>query len=152
MAHKILLENAEVAADWARSIAVHLLAGDCLLLSGPVGAGKTHFARAAIQSLLLEPEDVPSPTFTLVQTYESRVGEIWHTDLYRLSHIEELEELGLEDALEQALTFVEWPERLGELRPNRYLTIDFSFVDDSDLRAATITPVGTGWGWLEQIT
>ena len=91
-----------------------LRAGDCVLLEGPIGAGKTHFCRALIRARLGREEDVPSPTFTLVQTYDADV-EIWHADLYRLSHPDEALELGLEDAFASAICLVEWPERLGEL-------------------------------------
>jgi tRNA threonylcarbamoyladenosine biosynthesis protein TsaE len=91
--------------------------GDTLLLHGPVGAGKSYLSRALIQSLLGRAEDVPSPTFTLVQTYETLKGEVWHADLYRLSQRDELTELGLEGALGRAICLVEWPERLGPLAP-----------------------------------
>jgi tRNA threonylcarbamoyladenosine biosynthesis protein TsaE len=75
----------------ATALGQNLGAGDVLLLDGDVGAGKTHFARSLIQSLLSRPEDVPSPTFTLVQTYASDRGEIWHADLYRLTSTHEIE-------------------------------------------------------------
>ncbi len=78
-----------------------------MLLDGPVGAGKTTLARAAILSILPEPEDVPSPTFTLVQTYDTTRGPLWHCDLYRLSSVLEIEELGLEEAFETAITLIE---------------------------------------------
>ncbi|WP_299547872.1 tRNA (adenosine(37)-N6)-threonylcarbamoyltransferase complex ATPase subunit type 1 TsaE [uncultured Tateyamaria sp.] len=97
--------------------------GDVVLLEGDVGAGKTHFARALIQSVLMEPEDVPSPTFTLVQVYDTRNGTLWHTDLYRVSANTEVDELGLIDAFEDAICLVEWPDRLGHLTPDSALTI-----------------------------
>ncbi len=104
--------------------------GDTVLLHGPVGAGKTHVARALIQSLLGRGEQVPSPTFTLVQTYETPKGEVWHADLYRLSHRDELTELGLEDALGRAICLVEWPERLGPLAPADALHLRLSPVGE----------------------
>ena len=104
-------DRPETTADLARMLAPNLTAGDTILLRGDVGAGKTHFARALIQSLLAMPEDVPSPTFTLVQTYETADGtEIWHSDLYRLTHPEEVDELGLTDAFETAICLVECAE------------------------------------------
>ena len=149
MAIQIITENPEQAARWAERFAAHLKPGDCLLLSGPVGAGKTHFARSVIQELLVDFEDVPSPTFTLVQTYPTRLGEVWHADLYRLGHVDELYELGLDEAFDEAITLIEWPDRLGDLRPSRYLDMDFGFVGDTDTRLLKVTSVGGGWDWLE---
>lgn len=91
-------------------------AGDCLLLEGQIGAGKSHFARALIRARLGREEDVPSPTFTLVQTYQADV-EIWHADLYRLGHPDEVLELGLEAAFDDAICLIEWPDRLGRHLP-----------------------------------
>ena len=86
-----------------------------LLLSGPIGSGKTHFARSLIQAKLRHSgqyEEVPSPTYTLVQTYMAGELEILHADLYRIESEFEFAELGLEEAFESALCLVEWPERL----------------------------------------
>lgn len=87
--------------------------GDCLLLSGGVGAGKSTLARAFIRARCGAAEEVPSPTFTLVQVYEDARTEIWHADLYRLTHPDEVWELGLDDAFQKAICLVEWPDRLG---------------------------------------
>lgn len=155
MQYSIPLTTAEVATALATEVSKHLRAGDCLLLSGPVGAGKTHFARGIIQAMLTrngETEDVPSPTFTLVQTYETSAGEVWHTDLYRLTHVDELTELGLEDAFDTAITLVEWPDRLVDMRPERHLELVFSTPDiETDERLLEITAVGPNWGWLAQV-
>ncbi|MAM63406.1 tRNA (adenosine(37)-N6)-threonylcarbamoyltransferase complex ATPase subunit type 1 TsaE [Maritimibacter sp. UBA3975] len=116
--------------------------GDVFLLSGPIGAGKTHFARSLIQSHLSrngQPvEDVPSPTFTLVQTYASGGHEIWHADLYRLTHPDEVEELGLIDAFDTAICLVEWPDRLGDSGPSNAVRINFRQGDNDDGRIAEI--------------
>ncbi|MEO1363418.1 MAG: tRNA (adenosine(37)-N6)-threonylcarbamoyltransferase complex ATPase subunit type 1 TsaE [Pseudomonadota bacterium] len=125
----IALANADATAALGREIAPHLRPGDTLLLNGPVGAGKTHFARALIQSILHTPEDVPSPTFTLVQVYDTTRGPLWHADLYRLTESAEVEELGLSEAFETAICIVEWPDRLGEA-PKAALTLDFADAGD----------------------
>ena len=87
--------------------------GDTILLEGPIGAGKSCLARAFIRARLGREEEVPSPTFTLVQVYEAEGTEIWHADLYRLTHPDEIWELGLDDAFTAAICLVEWPDRLG---------------------------------------
>ena len=92
-------------------------AGDCILLEGPIGAGKSCLARAFIQTRLGRAEDVPSPSFTLVQVYEADGVEIWHADLYRLTHPDEVWELGLDQAFGQAICLVEWPDRMGRHLP-----------------------------------
>ena len=99
---------------------------DILLLEGHIGAGKSFFARSLIQSVQDVPEEVPSPTFTLVQTYDTQIGEIWHADLYRLSSPQEAVELGLEQAFEASISLIEWPERLGDLSQHSPLNISFS--------------------------
>lgn len=120
----------------ADALAQRLSAGDAVYLKGPVGAGKTEVARRIIQSLQAAEgiaEDVPSPTFTLVQTYQAGDLEIWHADLYRLSTLDELHELGLFEAMDSALVLIEWPERMGALLPAKGLTLDIA-LDHDDSR------------------
>ena len=100
--------------------------GDTLLLHGSIGAGKTHLARALIQARLGRLEDVPSPSFTLVQTYTAAGIDIWHADLYRLSHPDEVLELGLDDAFTTGICLIEWPDRLGRSAPANALNITLS--------------------------
>lgn len=104
-------------SDATEALGVRLAAlarpGDAILLEGPIGAGKSCLARAFIRARLGREEEVPSPTFTLVQVYEAEAGEIWHADLYRLTHPDEVWELGLDDAFQTAICLVEWPDRLG---------------------------------------
>ena len=107
----------------AAMLAPRLVPGDVVLMTGDIGTGKTHFARGLIQSLLETPEDVPSPTYTLVQTYPVPSGELWHADLYRLTNTSEVFELGLIDAFSDAICLIEWPDRLGELAPADALCI-----------------------------
>lgn len=109
----------------AEQIGAQLEPGDCLLLEGQIGAGKTHFSRHLIQSLQETPEDIPSPTYTLVQTYDTISGELWHADLYRLTAFDEIQELGLADAFETAICLVEWPDRLGDFAPSSALHLSF---------------------------
>ena len=100
------LTHASETERLANALRGKFLAGDVVLLSGPIGAGKSHFARALIRALLADhglAEDIPSPTFTLVQTYQAGDLEIWHSDLYRLTSSDEVHELGLFDAFETAL-------------------------------------------------
>lgn len=124
----LTLHDEAATAGFAERLARDLRPGDCLLMSGRIGAGKSFFARAAIQSMMAaegEVEDVPSPTFTLVQTYLIGPREVWHTDLYRLSSPQEIDELGLVEAFDKAITFVEWPERLADLAPASALRLHF---------------------------
>lgn len=135
------LKTSDQTTQFANAISPLLGAGDLVLLEGPIGAGKTHFARSVIQSKLAVHgvfEDVPSPTFTLVQTYDAGGLEIWHSDLYRLTSPSELDELGLFDAFETALVIVEWPERLGEDPPPRALSLQFEMRDDLEERDVTL--------------
>ena len=117
-----------------RCLADVLTAGDVVLLEGSIGAGKTQLCRALIRARLGHEEDVPSPTFTLVQTYEADV-EIWHADLYRLTHPDEALELGLEDAFDRAICLVEWPDRLG---PNQPAGLRITLAPDGAGRRAVI--------------
>jgi tRNA threonylcarbamoyladenosine biosynthesis protein TsaE len=107
------------AQTWelGRKLAGLAHAGDVILLEGPIGAGKSALARAVIRARLGEAEDVPSPTFTLVQVYDDNGTEIWHADLYRLLHPDEVWELGLDQAFDTAICLVEWPDRLGRHLP-----------------------------------
>ncbi len=111
------LPDAESARRFGAALGRALRPGVPLLLEGPLGAGKSHIARAAIRALAGEETEVPSPTFTLVQTYDGPEGEIWHADLYRLGDPAEVGELGLAEAMETAIVLVEWPDRLGRFRP-----------------------------------
>jgi tRNA threonylcarbamoyladenosine biosynthesis protein TsaE len=130
----LTVADADQTADLARALARHLSPGDVILLEGDVGAGKTHFARALIQATLTEAEDVPSPTFTLVQTYETDNGPIWHSDLYRISSTYEIEELGLTEAFQEAICLVEWPDRLGPLKPEAALHLTFTTLPEEGAR------------------
>lgn len=123
--------------------------GDVIALTGDLGSGKTAFARAFIAALppLVETadaaEEVPSPTFTLVQTYARRDLEVWHFDLYRLERVEDAYELGLEEAFAEGVSLIEWPERLGRLLPANRLEVALAFAERDEGRRATLTGHGT---------
>lgn len=110
---------------FAEHMAGVLKRGDTVLLSGEIGAGKSAFSRALIRAKAGAAIEVPSPTFTLVQTYDFDTVEIWHCDLYRLTHPDEVFELGLDEAFEDAICLIEWPDRLGDTAPQNALTLHF---------------------------
>lgn len=111
----------------ANRLAAVLKPGDVLCLQGDLGMGKSVFARGLIRALSRKPDlEVPSPTFTLVQTYDTGAGDIWHFDLYRLKDPDEVYELGWEEGLASAIVIVEWPERLGYLMPSSRIDIRLS--------------------------
>ena len=108
------------------TLAGQLRPGEALCLRGGLGAGKTTLARALIRALTTPDEEVPSPTFTLVQTYEGRAFPLAHFDLYRLQSAAEAAELGLDEALDEGAALIEWPERLGNDLPRDRLDIELS--------------------------
>jgi len=133
----------------ARALAPLLKTGDLVTLSGDLGAGKTAFARALIRALSPrgETEEVPSPTFTLLQTYATPGLTISHFDLYRLAGPQEVAELGFNDSLQTGAALVEWPDRLGYLLPSDRLDMVLHFETGSgpDSRSAEIAAYGE-WG------
>lgn len=120
----------------AQALATSLTAPYCVLLEGDVGAGKSHISRTIIRTWAEADIDVPSPTFTLVQNYDTSRGEIWHVDLYRLGDSQDLIELGLLDAMEYSLCLIEWPDLIQDLAlpPVAHIQI----TPHSDGRAITI--------------
>jgi tRNA threonylcarbamoyladenosine biosynthesis protein TsaE len=127
----------------ARRLAPAARAGDVIALHGDLGAGKTCFARGFIAALTGDGEEAPSPTFTLVQTYDSARGTIWHFDLYRLERPDDVLELGYEDALTEGIVLIEWPERIAALLPPARLDADLDFVPGHD-RARRLRLTGRG--------
>jgi tRNA threonylcarbamoyladenosine biosynthesis protein TsaE len=115
--------------------------GDVIALRGELGAGKTSFARAFIRARGAD-EAVPSPTFTLVQTYDLPDGAVWHFDLYRLRGAEDAWELGIEEAFHAGISLIEWPERLGPLLPPRRLLIVLDFAAAPGSRRVTLAGGG----------
>ncbi|MGX9356089.1 tRNA (adenosine(37)-N6)-threonylcarbamoyltransferase complex ATPase subunit type 1 TsaE [Roseobacteraceae bacterium S113] len=120
-----------------------------ILLHGDVGAGKSAFARAFIRASGVTETDIPSPSFTLVQTYDGQRGPIWHSDLYRLTSLDEVEELGLFAAMEEAICLIEWPDRLENEAPTDALHITLAPVADTpDARHITLSGDAARWADL----
>ncbi|MDJ0946955.1 MAG: tRNA (adenosine(37)-N6)-threonylcarbamoyltransferase complex ATPase subunit type 1 TsaE [Kiloniellales bacterium] len=140
---QLRLDDRAATEALARRVAPLLRAGDLVALWGDLGSGKTSFARALIGALpaadpAAEPEEVPSPTFTLVQIYDRRPAPVWHFDLYRIRDPEEVLELGFEQALAEAVSLVEWPERLGALLPEDRLDLRLDFGPAPEARVARL--------------
>jgi tRNA threonylcarbamoyladenosine biosynthesis protein TsaE len=137
---EITLPDAAATLALGRRVGARLKVGDVVCLSGGLGAGKTTLARGAIEAWTGEAEEAPSPSYTLVQTYEGARGELWHCDLYRLKRPEDASELGLEDAFAAAATLIEWPGRLAGALPRDRLDIDLAPFNDG--RRATLKAHG----------
>ena len=144
------VENEKALGPLAARLAPLLKKGDAVMLQGDLGAGKTAFARALISALSGREEEVPSPTFTLVQTYDLSSFSLAHFDLYRLEEKEiDILELGWDEARRDGVVLVEWPQRLGGLLPRDRLEIDIIFVKDSEnSRDFAFTPHGV---WQERL-
>lgn len=140
-ARTLQLADLTAAEAFGRRLAARLAAGDAVLLSGDLGAGKTTLARAVIEALTGE-TDIPSPTYTLVQSYDTNTGlDLVHADLYRIEDAGELEELGLDEAWTDGIALIEWPDRLAE-RPGDRLEIHLEILPEGG-RRATLTGFGS---------
>ena len=126
---EILSKSEKETISFAKKFAKTLRGDEIIALWGTLGMGKTVFAKTIIQELTGKKEDVPSPTFTLLQTYETPLGEIYHFDFYRLKNPEEAYEIGIEDAFENGISLIEWPEKIGKLLPKRAINIHFKMTD-----------------------
>jgi tRNA threonylcarbamoyladenosine biosynthesis protein TsaE len=131
---------------FASRLAPLLQVGDALALSGDLGAGKTTLARAILAALGLEGE-APSPTFTLVQTYEppELAAPVWHVDLYRLTRPDDALELGLEEGFATALCLIEWPERLGSWLPASALPIHLRWPQSGQSGRLAVVRLNAAW-------
>ncbi len=141
MAESVIpLPDLDATGRLAARLAVEVRPGSVVLLEGPLGAGKTAFSRALLRALTGDPAlDVPSPTFTLVQSYDTPRGPVHHLDLWRLTGPEALDELGWDELLRD-IVLVEWPDRLGPFAPRDALGVRLSIVGE-DARHAVLT----GW-------
>lgn len=144
--HSSVIQLPDLAATRRLGAALsrRLAVGDVVALHGELGAGKTELARAIIRAAAGdEALTVPSPTFTLAETYDTPRGPIWHFDLYRLDAPEQVWELGFEDALADGISLIEWPERIGSLLPATRLDVTLS-ITQGEARATTLT-AGSAW-------
>ncbi|MDC7676857.1 tRNA (adenosine(37)-N6)-threonylcarbamoyltransferase complex ATPase subunit type 1 TsaE [Asticcacaulis machinosus] len=145
IAETVWLKDAAATEALGARIGQTLKAGDIIYLTGDLGAGKSCLARGLIRSRTKPDQDVPSPTFTLVQTYEAEGVDIAHFDLYRLTDPEEVYEIGLFELAEDHACLIEWPQRLGHLGFEDYLEIHLEAGQDDaghQGRIATLTPHG----------
>jgi tRNA threonylcarbamoyladenosine biosynthesis protein TsaE len=139
----MLLADAAASEDFGARLAAAVRPGDVITLAGPLGAGKTSIARGLLAALGLE-EEAPSPTFAIVQPYappETRLP-VMHVDLYRIEHVEELDELGLDEAREDSVLLIEWPERAPDRWPDA-LALTLDFAPDGGRRLTATVP--TAW-------
>jgi len=145
----LTLPDEAATAALARRVAACSQAGDVIALYGDLGTGKTVFARAFIGALAPgeqsggDAEEVPSPTFTLLQCYDREPAPVWHFDLYRIARPEEVYELGFEEALSEAISLIEWPERLGSLLPADRLEVHLAYGETANTRQAVLVGVGS---------
>ena len=129
-----------------------LVAGDVISLSGPLGAGKSALARSIIVSANSNETDVPSPTFSLVQTYElADTTPLWHLDLYRIENSEDAMQLGLDDAFVDAVCLIEWPDRLKKLLPKSALSIHLYLASDDDADGVRFADITAPPNWSDRI-
>jgi len=143
---QIDLADEAATAILAARLAAHCRPGDVLALKGDLGAGKSSLARAFVRSLCGDEEEVPSPTFTLVQLYYYDSGTIWHFDLYRLEKPEDALELGIEEAFADGVSLIEWSERLGPWLPHERLEVLLTAPPEGGCRRrAELSAKGKGW-------
>jgi tRNA threonylcarbamoyladenosine biosynthesis protein TsaE len=140
----LALPDEAATAALGRAVADALRAGEAVCLCGPLGAGKSTLARALVRALTTPQEEVPSPTFTLVQFYEGARLNVAHFDLYRLASPDEAYEIGLDEALDEGAAVIEWPERLEGRLPCDRLDIEIALAGDG--RRARLTPHGAWEG------
>jgi tRNA threonylcarbamoyladenosine biosynthesis protein TsaE len=143
----MLLADAAASEEFGALLAAAVRPGDVVTLSGSLGAGKTSIARGLLAALGLE-EEAPSPTFAIVQPYappETRLP-VMHVDLYRIEHVDELDELGLDEAREDSVLLIEWPERAPGRWPDA-LALTLDFAPDGGRRLTATVPAAWEGRW-----
>ena len=129
------LPHLKATRDLADAVAPLLQPGDVLTLEGSIGVGKTTFVRSLLKALGCS-EEVPSPTFNLALTYEVNCLTIWHFDLFRIEHLSDVYELGVEDALENGVCLIEWPKIMTSLLPTEHLEMKFFYQEEYSRRVS----------------
>lgn len=129
---KILIKSQKEMADFAAQIANEAKIGDIIGLKGTLGAGKTFFAQHFVNALSSEAQQVLSPSFNLVYSYNTKKGKIFHFDLYRLKNTEELENIGFFDALQNGICLIEWPEVAINFLKKNYLEIEIKIATEKN--------------------
>lgn len=142
----MILADEAATVRLGQAIARALKPGEAVCLSGPLGAGKSTLARALVRALTAPDEDVPSPTFTLVQFYEGAHLKIAHFDLYRLTDPDEAYEIGLDEALDDGAAVIEWPERLADGLPADRLDVEIILGESTEARQVRWIGYGTWEG------
>ncbi len=140
--------NAIECSELGKNVSNFLNVGDVIMLNGDIGTGKTHFARSLINSRMgLENvmSEVSSPSYNIVNVYDNISPIIWHVDLYRLNCSEEIYELGLFSFFEEVIMIIEWPEKMGNLKPKRYLEFIFEEISDINKRKVSMRTYGENW-------
>ena len=143
----MLLANAAASEEFGVRLAAAVRPGDVITLAGPLGAGKTSIVRGLLAALGLE-EEAPSPTFAIVQPYEPPETRlpVMHVDLYRIEQVEELDELGLDEAREESVLLIEWPERAPGRWPDA-LALTLDFAPDGGRRLTATVPAAWEERW-----
>ncbi len=143
----LLLPTEQDTMALGAALATQAGRGDVIALTGPLGAGKTTLARGFIRKLTGTDEEVVSPTFTLVQVYETTGPPVWHFDLYRLNNADDALELGFEEALASGISLIEWPERLGKMLPTARLEVKLSL----PAQGGRTAEMSGGAAWTQRI-
>ena len=131
----LLLPHLKATRNLANALAPLLRPGDVVTLEGSIGVGKTTFIRALLEALGCI-EEVPSPTFNLLHTYELGSVTFWHFDLFRIERLTDVYELGIEDALENGICLIEWPKIMAKLLPTERLELEFFYQEECSRRVS----------------
>ena len=135
----LTLDDLAATKRFANVLARFMMPGRAFCLSGPLGVGKSELARAMITAGCGPQDDIPSPTFTLVQPYSSTKGfEVWHMDLYRLETAQQALALGIEDAFYDCCCLIEWSDKIEDLLPSDHVRIDLAMGSEQDSRVAAL--------------